>query len=367
MSTLLVLREQLQVLYAKYSVYIIKGLQFILGLLVFGLINSNVGFMKAASSVVCTIGLSAVCAFFPLTIMVFAATALVLLHFYSLSMAIALVAALIFVLMYIFYFRFSPKKAWLILLTAVSFALKVPFVVPVAVGLLGSPVCLIPAVCGTISYYMIHFVKTSSSTFKGGDASGLVDALVAFTKQTLTNKEMWLMTIAVAVCILLVYGIHKCSVDHAWKIASVSGAVGAAVICVTGNIVLNLHISYVMVGISGALAIVAGLLLEVMFLSVDYSRTENLEFEDDEYHYYVKAVPKLAVSAPEKQVKHITERPGTERIDVKEVKKAAGDSPKKNQAEISEKERMEKNQNADDILLTRSLSKELGLDEPGKE
>mgnify|MGYP000985759458 CR=1 FL=1 len=46
MSTLLVMKEQLQVLYAKYSTYITIGMRLILGLLVFGLINSNIGFMK---------------------------------------------------------------------------------------------------------------------------------------------------------------------------------------------------------------------------------------------------------------------------------------------------------------------------------
>ena len=132
MSTLLVWKEQLQKIYAKYSTYIMKALQFILGLCVFGLINSNIGFMKAASSIVCTVGLSAVCAFLPLVVMVIAATLLVLLHFYTLSMPIALVSLAIFLIMYIFYFRFTPKKAWLVLLTPVAFALKVPFVIPVA-------------------------------------------------------------------------------------------------------------------------------------------------------------------------------------------------------------------------------------------
>lgn len=144
MSTLLVWKEQLQKIYAKYSTYIMKALQFILGLCVFGLINSNIGFMKAASSIVCTVGLSAVCAFLPLVVMVIAATVLVLLHFYTLSMPIALVSLAIFLIMYIFYFRFTPKKAWLVLLTPVAFALKVPFVIPVALGLLGTPVCVLP-------------------------------------------------------------------------------------------------------------------------------------------------------------------------------------------------------------------------------
>lgn len=367
MSTLLVLREQLQIFYAKYSVYITKGLRFILGLLVFGLINSNVGFMKTASSVLCTVGIAAVCAFFPLTVMVLAATALILLHFYSLSIAIAAVSACIFLLMYIFYFRFSPKKAWLVLLTAVAFALKIPLVIPVAVGLLGTPVCVVPAVCGTVTYYMVHFVKTSSSTFKAESADGMVDSLVAFTKQVLVNKEMWVMAGVLVVAILLVYGIRICSIDHAWKIASVAGAASAAVICVVGNIVMNLHISYVILGVSGVLAIAAGLLLELLFLSVDYTRTEHLEFEDDEYHYYVKAVPKLAVTAPEKSVKHITGRQENGAGDSVPGKAVRDTSQQKPQTNVSEMEHIANTQDADDILLTRSLSKELGLDSPKKE
>lgn len=46
MSTLLVWREKLQNIYAQYSIYIRKALQFVLGLVLFGLINSNVGFME---------------------------------------------------------------------------------------------------------------------------------------------------------------------------------------------------------------------------------------------------------------------------------------------------------------------------------
>ena len=49
MSTVLVWREQFQKLYAKYSFYIIRILQFALGLAVFGMINSNIGFLFVIS------------------------------------------------------------------------------------------------------------------------------------------------------------------------------------------------------------------------------------------------------------------------------------------------------------------------------
>ena len=116
MSTLLVWREKLQRIYALYSIYIQKGLQFVTGLVLFWVINSNIGFMKPASSVFCTLGLAVICTFLPMTITVLAATALILAHFYALSLPIASCGArTFFILMYIFsIFVFTPEKnAWL--------------------------------------------------------------------------------------------------------------------------------------------------------------------------------------------------------------------------------------------------------------
>ena len=111
MSTLLVWREKLQRLYASYSIYMQKGIQFILGLILFGLINYNIGFMKMASSVFCTIGLAVICTFLPMIVMVMAATVLILVHFYALSLPIAIVSAVIFLLMYIFLFQVHTQKS----------------------------------------------------------------------------------------------------------------------------------------------------------------------------------------------------------------------------------------------------------------
>lgn len=55
-------------------------------------------------------------------------------------------------------------------------------------------------------------------------------------------------------------------------------------------------------------SIVSVLLVKVLqffVFNVDYSRTEMVQFEDDEYYYYVKAVPKNTVATPEKRVKTI--------------------------------------------------------------
>ena len=301
MSTLLVLRERLRKLYAEYTVYIVKLLQFITGLLLFWMINSNIGFMEKASSVFCTAGLAVICTFLPVNVTAIAAAGLILVQFYALSMPIAVVSFVIFLLMYIFYFRFAPKKAWLIILAGLAFGLKIPFVIPIAFGLMGAPVWIVPAACGIIAYYMVQFVKISSAALKNADAASMTEGLMSFTRQVIENKEMWLMVMIVVIGILVVNTVRSRAVDHAWKVAAAAGAVVCVVAAAAGNLVLEVNVSYAMMAVSALLGLAVGFVLEFVFFSVDYSRTGNMQFEDDEYYYYVKAVPKIGVPVPEKR------------------------------------------------------------------
>lgn len=373
MSTILVWKKQLQNFYAKFSVYVMIGLKLTAGLFVFGMINNGIGFSEQLTSIVCTIGLSVICAFLPMIVMVMAASVLVLVHLLELSLAVTAVTAIYFLLMYIFYFRFAPGTSWLVLIMAVAIGLKIPFVAAVAIGLLGTPVYIIPAVFGTIVYYTLRLLGTSSSVFKAEGMEEMIESAVAFMKQSMANREMWVMLAAVVLCILIVYGIRKCSVDYAWKIASGAGTVVAVLICTLGNLVLDVHISVVMIAVSSVLAIITGLVLELLFLSVDYTRTEFLEFEDDEYHYYVKAVPKFAVTVPEKNVQHITGNQENNKYKnddedftpedgrMKSFWKKEGSSQTEYQGE--KKAGSGKSvADTDMILLTKSLNKELGLD-----
>lgn len=190
---------------------------------------------------------------------------------------------------------------------------------------------------------------------------------MSFTRQMLTNQEMWLMVMAVVLGVLVVNLVRTRAIDHAWKIASASGAAVSLVVALAGNIVLDGGISYPSAVLSAVLGVAVGLVLEFLFFSVDYSRTENIQFEDDEYYYYVKAVPKVGVSVPEKQVKRIT---GSQARVSGDSAENDAETPGKKKAEkkppVSRKNRSTEEpakQNTEEILLTRSLSRELGLDQ----
>jgi hypothetical protein len=68
--------------------------------------------------------------------------------------------------------------------------------------------------------------------------------------------------------------------------------------------------------------VIIGLILELFFFSVDYAKSENLQYEDDEYYYYVKAVPKINVAGEDVKVKQINARKTRKASDISDVRQA---------------------------------------------
>ena len=75
-----------------------------------------------------------------------------------------------------------------------------------------------------------------------------------------------------------------------------------------GDMRFNLPVSAGSMIIGILLSVLAALVYQFFVFAVDYTRTEYLQYEDDEYYYYVKAVPKIAVSAPDVKVQKIYSR-----------------------------------------------------------
>ena len=372
MDMIYVFRGRIQELYAKNSKVFDKIFQFILAIVTFTVINHNVGFMKAAASPVASLALAVICTFLPLMVTVIMATVLILAHMFALSIGMLAVTAVIFLIMYIFYLRLTPKKALIVLLTPLAFFLKVPYIIPVACGLVATPISLIAISCGTIVYYMLEYVKKSSVNIENVGAKGMLTQATKYVQQVFQNKEMWIIIVAFIICFFVVFTLRRTSMDHAWKVAIVAGAVANVIVIVAGDIALGVHTSYgtLIGGNIGAIVIV--LILELFLFSVDYARSENLQFEDDEYYYYVKAIPKVSVATPEKTVKRINERQETEIIDTETVRKKAdsqaqnrkvnvkksGKKPAPKKGPAAKKHDMKE---VDKMLLTQSLRKDLNL------
>ncbi len=93
-----------------------KTVQFILALAAFMMINNYFGLFEPITKPIVAVALAVIFTFLPMVAVVLAIAFLIVIHMCTVSMGVAGVSAAIFLLMFIFYVRFSPKTAIVILL-----------------------------------------------------------------------------------------------------------------------------------------------------------------------------------------------------------------------------------------------------------
>ncbi len=96
------------------------------------------------------------------------------------------------------------------------------------------------------------------------------------------------------------------SVNYAWTIAIIAGALADVMILLMGDLKFDTNVSITGIITGTIFSVLIAKIVEFFAFNVDYSRTEKVQFEDDEYYYFVKAVPKVFVSRKDKRVKRIT-------------------------------------------------------------
>ena len=72
--------------------------------------------------------------------------------------------------------------------------------------------------------------------------------------------------------------------DYAWRIAVIAGGVIYILVILAGDFCISITVAMVPMILSTVISVLAGFVLEFFVFGGDYSRTERLEYEDDEYY-----------------------------------------------------------------------------------
>lgn len=311
MTSILELREKLREFYGKYEVYVVTGVKFVLAFIAFWLINSGMGYMERLDNPAVALLLALLCAFLPINATAMLGALLILLHLWSLAIEVCVVALALFLLMFFMYYKFASKNGYCTVATPIMCALKIPQVMPVSMGLLKEPASYLSMVCGVITFYYVKGVQENITNFAAVFEDEKVSKVTMALELLVKNYEMFLVIVAMCVTALVVYVIRRMNINHAWRIAGLVGNGIELAILVIGYVMLgnNEEIPWAIGGI--AVSIIVALLLEFFLYNLDYSRVERVQFEDDEYYYYVKAVPKIYMAEKNKRVKQITPKKDT--------------------------------------------------------
>lgn len=305
MTALLELRENLKKIYSRNEAFILPVIKFLLSFIVLSIINGKMGYMTKLDNMAIVLIVSLLCSFLPTGFMAFFAMMFAVLHMYALSIETAAVGLVVFLLLYLLFLRFTAKEALVVVLTPVLCMLKLPYVMPVAMGLIGTLASCVSVGCGVVVYYLLQTVITNAPTINSMGAEEATAKLRLLIDGMLGNKAMLVTIAAFAITVIVVYLIRRMSVDHSWTIAMVAGVMIEVMILLVGDLMYDTNLSIVSALLGAVVTLIACKIIEFFRFCLDYSRTEKVQFEDDEYYYYVKAVPKMTVAAPTNTVKKI--------------------------------------------------------------
>ncbi len=305
MTRLYEFKERLRQFYGNYSAYINPILKFGIALAVFININIMLGFMPLLNNVFVVLILALLCSILPVNAIAVFGSFLIIGHCYVIGVEVAAFALVLFILLLILFVRFTPKDGIMLVLTPLAMHLNLPAMVPLGLGLARNGASCISAACGAIIYYFMLLVKEKSVTMESEELSEITARLNSLLDGMVQRPELWLTVIAFIAVVLLVSSIRRASFDYAWTISVLVGSLFYPIFMMAGSYAFDLGIDLIPMMLGSLITFILTLLINLFVFSVDYSRSEYIQYEDDDYYYYVKAVPKIRVSAPERSVKKI--------------------------------------------------------------
>lgn len=305
MTLILEYRDKIKKFYRMNCVVIVPILKFLIAFIALNGVNTMMGYMPKLDTLTIVMITSLACSFLPAGCLILLCALFSLGHMFSLSLEVALVGFVFYVLIYLLLLRFAPRDSYVVILTPLFLAMKIPYVIPIAVGLIGSPLSAISVACGVIVYYVLGMVVDCApaiSTMESSDITGKVTFLV---ESLIKNKSMLVIAACFAITVIVVWVIRRLPIEHCWTIAMSAGAMVNLGLLLVGDLKYDIGLSLGSAILGSLLAVLVAKVIEFFRFCVDYGRTERVQFEDDEYYYYVKAVPKMVIAAPTKTVKRI--------------------------------------------------------------
>lgn len=309
MRYLIILRNRIidfQKSHYRIASYIAKLILVFVALMV---LRENVGYNTLLSNFWIILALAVVCAFIPLRFLLFILLAYVTIQFFSLSAGVAVITVIILLVMYMIYFRFSKHIAFVMILLPVLYMIKIPLVVPLLLAITAPGSALVSVIFGTIIYYLMHYVHLNATVFSDVTVTEFTKASLLL-EGTFANKEFLYTLVVMIVVFALAYYSRKVANTRGNDISVGIGTGAYIILMVAANLIFNTITPQKIVAIVVG-GLVSGIIVEIVHnvvLPLDYTRANSFQIEDEEYYYYVRAVPKASIGKANISVNRINTR-----------------------------------------------------------
>ena len=307
MTALYEIREKTADFINQFEYILMPVGKFLIAMILLVMMNNRIGYYEMLTDPMLMVILSLICALVPAGFTPAVLCAVMLVHLYTVSYEVAIFGAVLVLVIFLLYFRFTPRDTILLLLMPIAYKFNLHYALPILGGLLCSPGAAAPVAIGIV---MINFVQMISEN-KEALANKEVGVATMINFQNLadtflTNKAMWIMALALAATAVIVYFIRRLAITQAWAVAIIVGTVSELILLLIGDIRFNTNFSFGTIFLGVIISFAIAMVVRFFAFNVDYSRIESVQFEDDDYYYYVKAVPKVMLPTARRTVKTIS-------------------------------------------------------------
>lgn len=301
MNTFITIRDNIRKFILSRELLFLKLWNFIIALVGLLCIKSNFGYQKTISQTWVSIVLAIACAFLPISGVSIVLIIAILVDLSALSLQVALVAVGFVVVGYLICAYFRSKNTYNMVTVPICYSFSCPYVISLGAGLLANINELASVICGSITAYYLHLVKLNAAAILDETTEASIFAILK--EQMLQNRMFYFYLVAMIAMFLVVYFLRMASIKMSWLIADVAGVAVEFIIMISGYLLTSQRSEIASLVIGNIIVLLVGFVLNYFILDLDYSRIEKVQFEDDDYYYYVTAVPKIRIVEEEKEVK----------------------------------------------------------------
>lgn len=298
---LLRFRKKAQQLYAGGNVYILMAAKALTALCVLLAINKTFpcrpvlgrGLIVAAAAILCSI--------LPWNYITVFGVLFLLGQLSALSLEAALFVLVLIIALSVLSYVTLPGGSILWALLPVLICFRIPLAAVILAGLFGGVTLFVSVGSGTLLYYVLKLIADNAGLLSGAqtvaadgtEVETMVQRLLLLTEGFLDHETMLIVLIVFCLTTLAVHLISRSEADYARLMAIGAGALFCPALLIASSRFAELGLSAGSIILSALLSLVIALIVYFFAEGLDYSRTEKVRFEDDDYYYFVKAVPKI--------------------------------------------------------------------------
>lgn len=307
-------RERLILFYKRQEYLLLPVLRFAVSLALLLLLRTHLGAHgpagAALGSTLLNVIIALVCSMLPPGYAAGIIALVMVWDLYKLSLEATAICVALLLLCILLYFRFVPRDIMVLLVIPIAYALNVHYAVPVIAGLLFGPGTAVPIIFGLVFARYVVLVEEKLPSMGGTDAALTGERLISNFRSLvdgiMKDRELIVLVAALALTAVIVCFIRHLVMANAWIVAITVGSVLELAVLLLGDMKYETNIDLARVFIGIAVSFLLAQIFRFFAFNVDYLRIESTQFEDEDYYYYVKAVPKVMVPVPSMTVRNFS-------------------------------------------------------------